>query len=91
MRATHVKKKGVNRDMFTSEALLLTTACKSLGAEESFGEKMMPHSYLMSNFSCSTLLGLLCHMFCFMLCQMFSISRRSGLKAGQVSSTSKSC
>ncbi len=43
---------------------------------------MLSHSCLIQASSCSTVLGLLCHIFLFMMCQMFSMGERSGLQAG---------
>ncbi len=45
---------------------------------------MLSHSCLIQA-SCSTVLGLLCHIFRFMIHQMFSMGERSGLQAGHFS------
>ncbi len=58
----------------------------SLGTEEtscsSLGIGMLSHSCLIQASSCSTVLGLLCRIFLFMMRQMFSMGERSGLQAG---------
>uniref|UniRef100_A0A8C1VVY7 Gamma-tubulin complex component n=1 Tax=Cyprinus carpio TaxID=7962 RepID=A0A8C1VVY7_CYPCA len=68
---------------------LKSVICKRLGTEEtscsSLGRGMLSHSHLMQASSCSTVLGLLCRIFLFMMCQMFSMGERSGLQAGHFS------
>ncbi len=89
----HVDLDGSNTSQKTchcvASLLLLTTVCKRLGSEEtscwSFERGMLSHSCLTYDSSCSTVLGLLCQIFCFMIGQMFSTSERSGLQAGQFS------
>ncbi len=77
--------------MFTTVAspLLFITVCKRLGTEEtscsSLGIGMLSHSCLIQASSCSTVLGLLCRIFLFMMRQMFSMGERSGLQAGHFS------
>ncbi len=46
---------------------------------------MLSHSCLIQASSCSTVLGLLCRIFLFMMRQMFSMGERSGLQAGHFS------
>ncbi len=46
---------------------------------------MLSHSCLIQASSCSTVLGLLCHIFLFMMRQMFSMGERYGLQAGHFS------
>ncbi len=46
---------------------------------------MLSHSCLIQASSCSTVLGLLCRIFLFMMHQMFSMGERSGLQAGHFS------
>ncbi len=55
------------------------TSCSSLGIG------MLSHSCLIQASSCSTVLGLLCRIFLFMMRQMFSMGERSGLQAGHFS------
>ncbi len=50
-----------------------------------FRNRKVSHSCLIQASSCSTLLGLLCHIFLFMMRQMFSMGERSGLQAGHFS------
>ena len=53
----------------------LTIVCKHLGSEESlcwsFGRGMSSHSCSMTDAGCSTVTRRLCHIFCFMVCQLF--------------------
>ncbi len=69
--------------------LLFITVCKRLGTEETscsgLGIGMLSHSCLLQASSCSTVLGLLCRIFLFMMRQMFSMGERSGLQAGHFS------
>uniref|UniRef100_A0A9J7X4R8 Transposase n=1 Tax=Cyprinus carpio carpio TaxID=630221 RepID=A0A9J7X4R8_CYPCA len=69
--------------------LLFITVCKRLGTEEtsfsSLGIGMLSHSCLIQASSCSTVLGLLCRIFLFMMHQMFSMGERSGLQTGHFS------
>ncbi len=46
---------------------------------------MLSHSCLIQASSCSTVLGLLCPIFLFMMRQMVSMGERSGLQAGHFS------
>uniref|UniRef100_A0A9J7X381 Uncharacterized protein n=1 Tax=Cyprinus carpio carpio TaxID=630221 RepID=A0A9J7X381_CYPCA len=46
---------------------------------------MLSHSCLIQASSCSTVLGLLCRIFPFMMRQIFSMGERSGLQAGHFS------
>ncbi len=46
---------------------------------------MLSHSCLIEASSCSTVVGLLCRIFLFMMRQMFSMGERSGLQAGHFS------
>ncbi len=46
---------------------------------------MLSHSCLIQASSCSTVLGLHCRNFLFMMHQMFSMGERSGLQAGHFS------
>ncbi len=46
---------------------------------------MLSHSCLIQASSCSTVLGLLCRIFLFMMRQMFSMGESSGLQAGHFS------
>ncbi len=70
-------------------SLLFITVCKRLGTEEtscsSLGIGLLSHSCLIQASSCSTVLGLLCRIFLFMMRQMFSMGERSGLQAGHFS------
>ncbi len=64
------------------------TVCERLGTETSCSSLrigMLSHSCLIQASSCSTVLGLLCRIFLFMMCQMFSMGERSGLQAGHFS------
>lgn len=44
---------------------------------------MLSHSFVIYESNCSTVLGLLCHHFYFIMDQMFKISKKSGQQAGQ--------
>ncbi len=65
------------------------TVCKRLGTEEtscsSLGIGMLFHFCLIQASSCSTVLGLLCRIFLFMMRHMFSMGERSGPQAGHFS------
>ncbi len=68
--------------------LLFITVCKRLGTEETSAQVRIgccSHSSLIQASSCSTVLGLLCRIFLFMMRQMFSMGERSGLQAGHFS------
>ncbi len=90
MASTHLKKV-VTRPCLPlcGIPLLFITVCKRLGTEEtscsSLGIGMLSHSCLIQASSCSTVLGLLCRIFLFMMHQMFSMGERSGLQAGHFS------
>ncbi len=87
MESTHLKKVG------TRPCLPLcgipSSFYNSLGTEEtscsSLGIGMLSHSCLIQASSCSTVLGLLCRIFLFVMRQMFSMGERSGLQAGHFS------
>ncbi len=86
----HIKKVGTRPCLpLCGIPFLFITVCKRLGTEEtscsSLGIGMLSHSCLIQASSCSTVLGLLCRIFLFMMRQMFSMGERSGLKAGHFS------
>ncbi len=90
MASTHLKKVGTRPCLpLCGIPLLFITVCKRLGTEEtscsSLGIGMLSHSCLIQASSCSTVLGLLCRIFLFMMRQMFSMGERSGLQAGHFS------
>ncbi len=87
----HISKKLGQGHVYhcVASPLLFITVCKRLGTEEtscsSLGIGMLSHSCLIQASSCSTVLGLPCHIFLFMMRQMFSMGERSGLQAGHFS------
>lgn len=87
----HISKKLGQDHVYHFEAspLLFITVCKCLGTEEtsclSLGIGMFSHSCQIQASRCSTVLGLLCWIFLFMMHQIFSMGERSGLQAGQFS------
>ncbi len=88
----NTSQKSWDKAMFTTvwhPLLFLITVCKRLGTEEtscsSLGIGMLSHSCLIQVSSCSTVLGILCHIFLFMMRQMFSMGEISGLQAGHFS------
>ncbi len=87
----HISKKLGQGHVYhcVASPLLFITVCKRLGTEEtscsSLGIGMLSHSCLIQTSSCSTVLGLLCRIFLFMMRQMFSMGERSGLQAGHFS------
>ncbi len=90
MASTHLKKVGTMPCLpLCASPLLFITVCKRLGTEEtscsSLGIGMLFHSCLIQASSCSTVFGLLCRIFLFMMRQMFSMGERSGLQAGHFS------
>ncbi len=90
MASTHLKNLGQGHVYHcVASPLLFITVCKRLGTEEtscsSLGIGMLSHSCLIQASSCSTVLGLLCRIFLFMMRQMFSMGERSGLQAGHFS------
>ncbi len=90
MASTHLKKVGTRPCYHcVASPLLFITVCKRLGTEEtscsSLGIGMLSHSCLIQASSCSTVLGLLCRIFLFMMRQMFSMGEISGLQAGHFS------
>lgn len=66
--------------------LILTAVYKHLGTVETgcwtFGRAILSHSFLIEAYSCSTILGLLCH---FVIHKLFSNGERLGLQAAQFS------
>ncbi len=90
MASTHLKKVGTRPCLpLCGIPSSFITVCKRLGTEEtscsSLGIGMLSHSCLIQASSCSTVLGLLCRIFLFMMRQMFSMGERSGLQAGHFS------
>ncbi len=90
MASTHLKKVG------TRPCLPLcgipSSFYNSLQTSGDWGDKLLKFRNrnvvpFLSNtgFSCSTVLGLLCRIFLFMMRQMFSMGERSGLQAGHFS------
>ncbi len=90
----HISKKLGQGHVYhcVASPLLCITVCKRLGTEEtscsSLGIGMLSHSCLIQASSCSTVLGLLCRIFLFMMRQMFSMGERSRLQAGHFSTGS---
>ncbi len=90
MASTHLKQVGTRPCLpLCGIPSSFITVCKRLGTEEtscsSLGIGMLSHSCLIQASSCSTVLGLLCRIFLFMMRQMFSMGERSGLQAGHFS------
>ncbi len=90
MASTHLKKVGTRPCLpLCGIPSSFITVCKRLGTEEtscsSLGIGMLSHSCLIQASGCSTVLGLLCRIFLFMMRQMFSMGERSGLQAGHFS------
>ncbi len=90
MASTHLKNLAQGHVYHcVASPLLFITVCKRLGTEEtscsSLGIGMLSHSCLIQASICSTVLGLLCRIFLFMMRQMFSMGERSGLQAGHFS------
>ncbi len=89
--ASNTSQKSWDKAMFTTvwHPLFFLNSLQSLGTEEtscsSLGIGMLSHSCLIQASSCSTVLGLLCRIFLFMIRQMFSMGERSGLQAGHFS------
>ncbi len=76
--ASTTSQKSWDKAMFyhcVASPLLFITVCKRLGTEEtscsSLGIGMLSHSCLIQASSCSTVLGLLCRIFLFMMRQCF--------------------
>ncbi len=90
MASTHLKKSW-DKAMFTTvwHPLFFYNSLQTSG---DWGDKLLKfrnrnvvHSCLIQASSCSTVLGLLCRIFLFMMRQMFSMGERSGLQAGHFS------
>ncbi len=90
MASTHLKKVGTRPGLpLCGIPSSFYNSLQTSGTEEtscsSLGIGMLSHSCLIQASSCSTVLGLLCRIFLFMMRQMFSMGERSGLQAGHFS------